>query len=86
VKLREYLAVGRPVVTTPFPELRRYAGLVREAPTAEAFAVAIRDALTQPGHPDVLRAAVRAETWDARAATVLGELARRGIRPATRAD
>ena len=31
VKLKEYLAVGRPVVTTHFEELRRYDGLVQVA-------------------------------------------------------
>ena len=31
IKLKEYLAVGRPVVSAPFAELRRYSPLVRVA-------------------------------------------------------
>ena len=39
IKLKEYLAVGRPVVTTDFPALDRYRDLVRVAKTPRDFAV-----------------------------------------------
>ena len=48
VKLKEYLAVGRPIVSTGFYELRSYEGLVRVASTAEEFATEIRAALRIP--------------------------------------
>ncbi len=48
VKLKEYLATGRPVVSTSFPELDHYDGLVRIADGAAAFADAIREALSSP--------------------------------------
>jgi glycosyltransferase involved in cell wall biosynthesis len=79
VKLKEYLAVGRPVVSTPFPQLRRFAGLVRQASRADQFAEAIREALANPGEPEGRRSPVRDETWLAKSRTVLGHLSERGL-------
>lgn len=65
VKLKEYLAAGRPVVTSSFNELRRYDGCVHVADDADGFAAAIRTALEQQG-ADLsaqLRARVRHDTW-----------------------
>jgi glycosyltransferase involved in cell wall biosynthesis len=84
VKLKEYLAVGRPVVSTPFPELRSYEGLVAVADTPEAFAAAIQRALSSPPEPEALRARVRTETWSARAARLLDLLVERGLYPIAR--
>ena len=84
VKLKEYLAVGRPVVTTPFYELKNYEGLVRIAETPEAFARELRAALADPGDAEARRARVRNETWDAKASAVLARLAALGVTPATK--
>ena len=81
VKLKEYLAVGRPVVTTPFVELKRYPGVVSIASGADAFANAIEQARREPPEPSVLRRRVEKETWNAKAAAVLNELARQKIVP-----
>lgn len=86
VKLKEYLAVGRPVVTTDFDELRHYRGLVSVAGDAQAFAAAIRAALDAPPAGAAGRARVRAETWEEKGRTLLAELARRGLRAAPRAS
>lgn len=71
LKLREYLAAGRPVVSTPFPALAPYAGHVAVAADAEAFVNALR-AIRRDGEaaeaPDARRASVAAEGWDNRAA------------------
>ncbi len=67
VKLKEYLAVGRPVVTTDFAELRRYEGYVYRAKGPDEFAAQIRAALAQRPAPERLRQRVRAETWEAKA-------------------
>jgi len=74
VKLKEYLAVGRPVVTTPFDELRRYEGFAHTATDAESFAAAIRSAAERPDDPERLRSRVEKETWEAKARTVMERL------------
>ena len=74
IKLKEYLAVGRPVVTTDFPALAEYRDLVRVAADADGFAAALRDALAVPFDARGARERVRAESWDAKAAAVMRAL------------
>jgi glycosyltransferase involved in cell wall biosynthesis len=80
VKLKEYLAVGRPVVTTDFPALDGWRDLVAVADDAPAFAAAIRRALAQRTPPP-LGSRLDGETWDAKAdrlAEALMSIGRRG--------
>lgn len=84
IKLKEYLAVGRPIVTTPFDELRHYHGLVRIAEGPEQFADAIRAALAGDHDPAPGRARVARETWTAKAALVEETLRSRGVSLAAR--
>ncbi|MDY7107301.1 MAG: glycosyltransferase [Planctomycetota bacterium] len=86
IKLKEYLATGRPVVSTDFPELRSYEGLVRSARDAGEFAEAIIAALRGPHDPRPGRARVRAERWSAKARSVLDELAACGCVPQAERD
>jgi glycosyltransferase involved in cell wall biosynthesis len=79
VKLKEYLAVGRPVVSTPFDELRHYKGVVRIASGVDEFAANIRSAVESPDDPLVLRNRVREETWAAKAASVVTALGQQAI-------
>ncbi len=51
LKLYEYLAAGRPVVSTSVPAARRLAQVVRIAETPEAFVAAIEAALSDPPRP-----------------------------------
>lgn len=74
VKLKEYLAIGRPVVSTPFEELRRYDGYVRVATDSQQFASHIRQALANPPDSQALRQRVRQETWPSKARLVLDAL------------
>ncbi len=67
LKLREYLAAGRPVVSTDFPALDGYRDLVQVATTPEDFAAALRASLTDTNAP-ARQAAVAAQSWAARAA------------------
>lgn len=67
VKLKEYLATGRPVVSTPFPELTAYGDHVTAANAPTDFADAIRSALTEPGDPQERRERVRSHTWQQKA-------------------
>src|SRR6185295_8836829 len=68
LKLREYLAAGLPVVSTPLPEVARYEGLVRLAPDLDAFLAAIEAGLGGgSAEADRARAeAMRGESWEER--------------------
>lgn len=72
IKLREYLAAGLPVVSTPLPEVQAYASLVEIADGADAFEQACERAL---GSRDVASAerrkrAMQTETWRAKVETL----------------
>jgi glycosyltransferase involved in cell wall biosynthesis len=79
VKMKEYLAVGRPVVSTPFDELRYYQGFIEVAADARTFAGAIAGAVALPGDPDRRRERVRDQSWGGKAETVLDELSAQGL-------
>lgn len=73
IKLKEYLALGLPVVSTDFPEAHHYPGLVDVAADADDFVAKVRHWLTadSPTLRDRRRAAVQAAGWDRRAADVI---------------
>lgn len=69
IKLREYLAMEKPIVSVPTPEITKFADVVRIATTADEWEMAIRDALAAPdsaGERAAMRAAADAMTWNAR--------------------
>lgn len=65
LKVREYLAAGLPVVSTPVPEVVRL-GLCRIASGPEAFVAAVREALQDPGPSAARSLSVSGESWEAR--------------------
>lgn len=79
LKLREYLATGKPVVSVPTPEVERFAPHVRMAATADGFLAAIEQCLHEDDSAQ--RAArmdcVRGMSWDARVAEVLATVGKR---------
>jgi glycosyltransferase involved in cell wall biosynthesis len=79
IKLKEYLATGRPVVSTSFPELAPFVEHVCVANSASEFAAAIRQALASPGDAEARRSLVARETWDAKVVELLDALWVRGI-------
>ncbi len=85
LKLREYLSAGVPVVSTPVPEVVRYAHMCRIADGPDAFVAAIDAALAEAS-PAARRArsdAMTQETWSARVADVartVSEIAQRKSR------
>lgn len=87
VKLKEYLALGKPVVSTPFPELRRSGSFCLEASGAEAFAAAIDKALADdhPTEQNRRRAWASQHTWDEKFHSVIDLLHYRGIQAEVRA-
>lgn len=76
LKLYEYLAAGRGVVSTPMPRLDDFSDVVRVARDADGFAAAIRECLAEPPERRAERvAAVRPHSWDARMAAISRVLA-----------
>lgn len=74
IKLKEYLAVGRPVVTTDFPALEGLRDLVHVAAGADEFAGKIRLALANGIDAAAARQRIATESWDVKAALVLSAL------------
>ncbi len=79
IKLKEYLAAGKPVVSTPFPQLLRFEGLVRTAKDANSFARHISQAISAPHNPQPGRSFVERTTWRAQADAALDALKNVGI-------
>jgi glycosyltransferase involved in cell wall biosynthesis len=76
IKLKEYLALGKPVVSTPFPELQQYLDVVYQARTPEQFAESIKRALAEDCSERISRRRERVQnaTWENKAQMVLEEL------------
>lgn len=77
LKLREYLATGRPVVSSPLPEVvaareRKYGDAVRIAATPDEFVAAVESLVAAPPDPGRVAALVADESWSARLAEVAG--------------
>ncbi|MFQ5429088.1 MAG: glycosyltransferase [Phycisphaerae bacterium] len=72
IKLREYLAAGLPVVSTPLPEVEGYRAWVRVADGAGAFVAACERAMAASDAASAARrmAAMRRETWPEKVAEV----------------
>ncbi len=76
LKLREYLATGKPIVSVSNPEIDKFARWVRIAHGREAFLAELENALREDS-PDaaVERVAVVADqTWDRRVIDVLKQV------------
>jgi len=69
IKVREYLATGKPVVIAPLPEYEPMADVLRIARSREDFLRLVEDALNEQGDEKARarQASVRSGTWDARA-------------------
>src|SRR5262249_53053471 len=87
LKLREYLATGKPIVAVPAPEIERFAGLVRIAHGAGEFVDAIEDGLANDREADRARrmGVTATMTWEARIGEVV-EVVERRIAEKTRID
>ena len=74
IKVREYLATGKPVVISPLPEYEPMRDVLRIARTRDDFIRLIDEALhdTDPANAARRQAAVADGTWDARAEWVSG--------------
>jgi hypothetical protein len=74
IKVREYLATGKPVVISPLPEYEPMGDVLRIARSREDFFRLVEDALAEsdPEAPLKRQRAVEGGTWDARAEWVSG--------------
>jgi glycosyltransferase involved in cell wall biosynthesis len=73
IKLREYLALGKPIVSTPFPELESWGDAAYVASSSGEFALAIDRALADrsPGLIEKQRQRVASASWLGRARHLL---------------
>ena len=69
IKVREYLATGKPVVISPLPEYESMRDVLRIARTRDDFIRLVEEALHEndPAKAATRQAAVASGTWDARA-------------------
>jgi len=74
IKVREYLATGKPVVIAPLPEYEPMSDVLRIARSRDEFFRLVEEALTEsdPQLKAKRQAAVASGTWDARASWVAG--------------
>ena len=78
IKVREYLATGKPVVISPLPEYEPMRDVLRIARTRDDFFRLVEEALhdIDPAAAAARQAAVASGTWDARAEWVSGLIER----------
>lgn len=82
VKVYEYLALGKPVVSTPVADTDSFAGLVAVGRTAEEITDLLRAAVREPpADADARRAFAAANSWDARARQIVDFVASLDARP-----
>jgi glycosyltransferase involved in cell wall biosynthesis len=76
LKIREYLAAGKPIVATPFPEARIFGTHVQIVADGPGFVCAIEEALATdtPQRVALRQKAVQFNTWDATVGNVLDKL------------
>lgn len=65
VKIYEYFATGKPVVSTPIPELRVFKGLIYQADTPRQFSLAVGKALREKSRSLIIKRQqiAHANTW-----------------------
>jgi len=68
VKMKEYLALGKPVVSTHYPEIEPYSDIVHVAHDYDEFVSSLREAVKEddPAKVHARRERVKNETWDAK--------------------
>jgi glycosyltransferase involved in cell wall biosynthesis len=75
IKLREYLAAGLPVISTPMPEVQLYSHLINIVQTTADFEVAVETCLKSSDLDSALRVnAMKKETWPQKIEQISEEL------------
>ena len=71
LKLYEYLALGRPVVSTPVAGTEKFKGLITIASGVEGFLAAVEQIKKEPAEEEKRREALREETWEQRVKRIM---------------
>ena len=75
IKLREYLAAGKPIVSTRIPEALHFGGLLSIADSADEFVPQLERCLSEdPSLPARRMESMRNQSWAARAAELAAVL------------
>lgn len=80
IKLREYLAMGKPIVSVRTPEIEKYGDFVAIVDSREEFLAQLDAVLAHPDSPEDARrriSRIAGESWDARIRDVLEIVQRR---------
>ncbi len=70
LKLREYIATGKPIVTTPMREAARFEKAIHIAERGPAFIQALEGALQEKKNPSLRAQYLQGESWQDKAALV----------------
>lgn len=70
IKIFEYMALGKPIVTTDLPECRQYKS-VKIGTTQSEFITHVQSYLREAGDSALLESEARANTWERRARAIL---------------
>jgi len=75
IKLREYLAAGLPVVSTPMPEVQQYDHLIRISDSVDSFVEAVESSLGEDTEARITRSqTMRNESWPEKVKTICDHL------------
>jgi len=79
LKFYEYLAIGKPIVTVPLPEISDFSSICRQAASPESFIQEIEAALTTNTCHDtnVRRQTAQLHSWESRITTILSVINQR---------
>lgn len=77
IKLKEYLALGLPVVSTEYPEVEAYRDQIVVARDRESFVGEVEEALAAPGDAEARETFVQSFSWAGRATALMSLVARR---------
>lgn len=66
IKLKEYMAVGRPIVSTPFDELKKYKEFIYISENVSEFVNAIVEASKKEVNLEKFHAVVQEHTWESK--------------------